>query len=58
MLDNNNYNNSCFYIDGLAESGKIFEYNTIYYLTKIRDKRVCTMAYAEIATTFWRKNSS
>lgn len=52
MLDNNNYNNSCFYIDGLAESGKIFEYNTIYYLTKIRDKRVCTMAYAEIATTF------
>ncbi|EZA50914.1 hypothetical protein X777_10741 [Ooceraea biroi] len=54
ILDNNCYNNNCFYIDGPGGSGKTFIYTTIYYLyiiTKIRNKHVCTMAFTGIAVT-------
>ncbi|KAL6419641.1 hypothetical protein ACFW04_013647 [Cataglyphis niger] len=50
-LNNNNHNNNCFYIDGLGGSGKTFTYITIYHLTKIRNKHVCTMAFTSIETT-------
>ncbi|KYN10408.1 ATP-dependent DNA helicase PIF1, partial [Trachymyrmex cornetzi] len=50
-LDNNSANSHCFYIDGPGGSGKTFIYTTIYYLTKIRNKRVCTMAFTGIAAT-------
>jgi len=38
-LDNNSYNNHCYYI-GPGGSGKMFIYTTIYYLAKIRNKRI------------------
>lgn len=47
-LDNNH---NCFYIDGSGGSGKTFIYTTIYYLAKIRNKRVCTMAFTGIVAT-------
>ncbi|XP_036147162.1 uncharacterized protein LOC118647075 [Monomorium pharaonis] len=50
-LDNNSQNNNCFYIDGPGGSGKTFIYTTIYYLAKIRNKHVCTMAFTGIAAT-------
>ncbi|KYQ52386.1 ATP-dependent DNA helicase PIF1, partial [Trachymyrmex zeteki] len=50
-LDNNSINSHCFYIDGPGGSGKIFIYTTIYYLAKIRNKRVYTMAFTGIAAT-------
>lgn len=51
-LDNNNNNhNNCFYIDGPGGSGKTFIYTTIYHLARIRNKRVCTMAFTGIAAT-------
>jgi len=50
-LDNNNHNSNCFYIDGPGGSGKTFIYTTIYHLAKIRNKRVCTMGFTDIAAT-------
>jgi len=50
-LDNDNNHNNCFYIDGPGGSGKTFIYTTIYYLARIRNKRVCTMAFTGIAAT-------
>ncbi|XP_036148429.1 uncharacterized protein LOC118647495 [Monomorium pharaonis] len=50
-LDTNNHNNNCIYIDGPGGSGKTFIYTTIYYLTKIRNKHICTMAFTGIAAT-------
>lgn len=54
-LDNNSHNSynshNCVYIDGPDGSGKIFIYTTIYYLAKIRNKCVCTMAFISIAAT-------
>jgi len=50
-LDSDANNNYCFYIDGPGGSGKTFIYTTIYYLAKIKNKRVCTMAFTGIAAT-------
>ncbi|KYN05845.1 ATP-dependent DNA helicase PIF1 [Cyphomyrmex costatus] len=50
-LDNNISEKRCFYIDGPGGSGKTFIYTTIYYLAKVRNKCVCTMAYTGIAAT-------
>ncbi|KYM93650.1 ATP-dependent DNA helicase PIF1, partial [Cyphomyrmex costatus] len=50
-LDTNDYSNNCIYIDGPGGSGKTFIYTTIYYLAKIRNKHICTMAFTGIAAT-------
>jgi len=50
-INNSQINNNCFYIDGPGGSGKTFTYTTIYYLAKIRNKRVCMMAFTGIAAT-------
>ncbi|KYN07868.1 ATP-dependent DNA helicase PIF1, partial [Cyphomyrmex costatus] len=50
-LDKNISEKHCFYINGPGGSGKTFLYTTIYYLAKIRNKRVCTMAFTGIAAT-------
>lgn len=51
-LNNNSHNSHCFYINRPGESENTFIYTTVYYLAKIRSKRVCTMAYTGIAATF------
>ncbi|KYM96549.1 ATP-dependent DNA helicase PIF1 [Cyphomyrmex costatus] len=50
-LDTNDHSNNCIYIDGPGGSGKTFIYTTIYHLVKIRNKRICTMAFTGIAAT-------
>ncbi|XP_070529768.1 ATP-dependent DNA helicase pif1-like [Cardiocondyla obscurior] len=50
-IDNNDNNNNCFYINGPGGTGKTFVYTTIYYLAKIRQKQVYTMAFTGIAAT-------
>ena len=42
---------NCFFIDGPGGSGKTFVYQTLYYILKGHDKKVCTMAFTGIAAT-------
>ncbi|KYN16225.1 DNA repair and recombination protein pif1, mitochondrial [Trachymyrmex cornetzi] len=50
-LDTNDHSSNCIYIDGPGGSGKTFIYMTIYYLVKIRNTRICTMAFTGIVAT-------
>jgi len=58
-LENTIISNNCFYIDGPGGSGKTYIYITIYYLARIKNKRVCTMTFTGIAATLlpFGKNS-
>jgi len=46
-LDTNNHNSNCIYIQWFRS----FIYTTIYYLAKIQNKQICTMAFTGIAAT-------
>jgi len=60
-LDSNTDNNHCFYIDDPSGSEKTFIFTTIYYLAKIKNKRVCTMAFTGIYSSYiitgWKNGS-
>jgi len=57
-LDTNNHNSNCIYIDGSGGSGKTFIYTTIYYLVKIQNKQICTIAFTGIAAIIASKKNS
>lgn len=44
-------NDKCFFIGGPGGSGKTFLCETLWYLLKSNNKKVCTMAFTGIAAT-------
>lgn len=54
----NENESNCFFIDGPGGSGKMFLYETLWYLLNGSDKKVCTMAFTGIVprSSFFERN--